>query len=364
LTSHSWKHVNAFIILRPNHLIMKSFFCSAVIASLILSGCNNSIPQKPANNTDQNVTTIAFGSCSDQKRPQPLWDDIVALHPQMWIWLGDNIYGDTENMDTLKAKYDRQKSNPVYQQLIRNTTVVGVWDDHDYGVNDGGKEYPHRRESQQIMLDFMDVPKAAPVRKQEGVYSSYTYGKKGKKVKIILLDGRYFRDPLKKNGRDNVPDPSGDILGEAQWKWLEQELTNSDADAHIIGCGVQFLAEEHPYEKWANFPTSRKRLLDLLAKTKTKAAILISGDRHIAEVSKISVPGLGYDLYDITSSGLTHVSKPHEEPNQHRVGEMITKLNYGVIRFHWDKKPLLATVNINGDSMNTYLSQEIKFAGE
>jgi alkaline phosphatase D len=339
---------------------MKPIVLPVIIFSLIIAGCHNAVPQK-SSSKEMEVTTIAFGSCSDQKRPQPLWDDIVSDKPQVWIWLGDNIYGDTENMDTLKAKYNKQKSNPVYQKLMQSTSIIGVWDDHDYGVNDGGKEYPRKKESQQLMLDFMGVQVNSPLRKQEGAYSANTFGKKGHQVKVILLDGRYFRDPLKKDGKNNVPDPSGDMLGEAQWKWLEQQLTASEADAHIIGCGIQFLPEEHPYEKWANFPVARKRLLDLLAKTKPKGVILISGDRHIAEVSKVQVPGLGYDLFDITSSGLTHVSKPHEEPNQHRVGEMVAKLNYGLITYDWNSKPLKATVNIKGDSLSTYLTQEIKF---
>jgi len=340
---------------------MKKIYSLCFAASLFTAACNTTKPQLSEADKSKTITTIAFGSCSDQKRPQPLWDDIVAQKPQVWIWLGDNMYGDSENMDTLKAKYDKQKSNPVYQQLRKSASVIGVWDDHDYGVNDGGKEYPRKKESQQLMLDFMDVSSDSPLRKQEGAYSSHTYGTKGKRVKVILLDGRYFRDPLKKDGKDNVPDPSGDMLGEAQWKWLENELTGSDADVHIIGCGVQFLPEDHPYEKWGNFPTARQRFLDLLGKTKPKGAMLISGDRHIAEVSKVNVPGLSYDLFDITSSGLTHVSKPHEEPNRHRVGEMVAKLNYGLITINWNQKPLSATVRINGDALSTYLTQEIKF---
>ena len=180
-------------------------------------------------------------------------------------------------------------------------------------------------------------------------------------MKVILLDGRYFRDPLKKENKQNVPDPSGDMLGETQWQWLEQQLTNSDADVHIIGSGIQVLPEEHVYEKWANFPTARQRLLDLLSKTKPKGALLISGDRHMAEVSKVNVPGLTYDLVDITSSGLTHVSAPHEELNRHRVGEIVTKLNYGLITINWNAKPLTASVRINGDNGSTYLTQEIRF---
>ncbi|NIJ54799.1 alkaline phosphatase D family protein [Dyadobacter arcticus] len=336
-------------------LFIFSFLCFAII------GCRNGKQTTTTAQSQPTVTTIAFGSCSDEKRPQPLWDDIINQKPDVWIWLGDNIYGDSESMDTLKAKYDKQKSNPVYSQLRKATKVIGVWDDHDYGVNDGGKEYPKRKESQQLMLDFMDVPAGSPLRTQEGGYSSHVYGSNGKKVKVILLDGRYFRDPLKKNGKDNVADPSGDILGETQWKWLENELTGSNADIHIIGCGVQFLAEEHVYEKWGNFPTARKQFLDLLGKTKPKGAMLISGDRHIAELAKVRVPGLDYDLYDITSSGLTHVSKAHEEPNKYRVGNMVAELNYGLIAIDWNSKPLKATVKINGDNQVTYLTQGIVF---
>lgn len=330
-----------------------------ILGWLALAGCRSA--RQETSNTQKPITTIAFGSCSRQSLLQPLWDDIVAQKPDVWVWLGDNIYGDSESMDTLRAKYAVQKANPVYQQLRQSAPIIGVWDDHDYGVNDGGKEYPKRKESQQVMLDFMDVPGDSPLRTQEGAYSMHAYGPKGQRVKVILLDARYFRDPLKKNGKDNIPDPSGDMLGETQWKWLEKELINSDADVHIIGSGVQVLPEEHVYEKWANFPTARKRLLDLLGKTKPKGAMLISGDRHMAEVSKVSVPGLPYDLFDITSSGLTHVSAPHEEANRHRVGEMVSKLNYGVITVNWNDKPLTATVKINGDNQATYLTQKITF---
>ncbi|WP_461107270.1 alkaline phosphatase D family protein [Spirosoma koreense] len=340
---------------------MKNFLALFWIGCLCLIGCRSPKPQPIASQTQKPVTTIAFGSCSRQSLPQPLWDDIVAQKPDVWIWLGDNIYGDSQNMDTLRAKYNLQKSNPVYQQLRQSASIIGVWDDHDYGVNDGGKEYPKRKESQQVMLDFLDVPANSPLRKQEGAYSAHVYGPKGKRVKVILLDARYFRDPLKKENKVNVPDPAGDMLGETQWQWLEQQLTNSDADLHLIGSGVQVLPEEHVYEKWANFPTARKRLLDLLSKTKPKGTLLLSGDRHMAEVSKLAIPNLGYALYDITSSGLTHVSAPHDEPNRYRVGKIVSELNYGLITIDWKAKPLTATVRIKGDNQATYLTQVISF---
>jgi alkaline phosphatase D len=340
---------------------MKTLIALGLVSCLALAGCRTKKAATAATASRKPVTKIAFGSCSRQSLPQLLWDDIAAQKPDVWVWLGDNIYGDSENMDTLRAKYAIQKSNPVYQQLRQSASIIGIWDDHDYGVNDGGKEYPKRKESQQVMLDFLDESANSPLRKQEGAYSAHSYGPKGQRVKVILLDARYFRDPLKKENKINVPDPSGDILGETQWTWLEKELTSSDADVHIIGSGIQVLPEEHVYEKWANFPTARKRLLDLLGKTKPKGALLISGDRHMAEVSKTDVPGLGYALFDITSSGLTHVSAPHDEANRYRVGPIVSKLNYGLITINWNAKPLTATVQINGDNRATYLTQEIKF---
>lgn len=340
---------------------MKKLAILALTACTVVAACRPPKTAKTVSASEKPVTTIAFGSCSDQKRPTPLWDDIVARKPDVWIWLGDNIYGDSESMDTLRAKYNKQKSNPGYTQLRQTSRIIGVWDDHDYGVNDGGREYPRRKESQQLMLDFLDEPANSPLRKQEGAYSAHVYGPKGQRVKVILLDGRYFRDPLKKAANVNVPDPSADMLGETQWQWFEKELTSSDADVHIIGCGVQFLANDHVFEKWGNFPASRQRLFDLLGKTKPKGAILISGDRHMAEVSKTSVPGLGYDLYDITSSGLTHTAKPREEANALRVGQVVFDLNYGLFTINWNLKPVTVTVQINGDNRATYLTQEIRF---
>ncbi len=98
--------------------------------------------------------------------------------------------------------------------------IIGTWDDHDYGINDGGKDFPKKKESKELMLSFLDVPAGDPMRKHEGVYSSHTYGSGKQKVKVILLDTRYFRDPLKESTAPNTrytPSDTGDFLGEEQW---------------------------------------------------------------------------------------------------------------------------------------------------
>jgi alkaline phosphatase D len=110
--------------------------------------------------------TIAFGSCNDQNRTNLLWKEVVKNNPDLWIWGGDNVYSDTEDMQKMQQDYEQQKRDKGYQLLASNTEIIGTWDDHDYGINDGGKEFRKRAASQQLFLDFMGVSKDDPRRKQ------------------------------------------------------------------------------------------------------------------------------------------------------------------------------------------------------
>ncbi|MEL7119267.1 MAG: alkaline phosphatase D family protein [Bacteroidota bacterium] len=316
-------------------------------------------------NTDQVLTKIALGSCNRQDKPQDMWQWIVAENPQLWIWMGDNIYGDTEDMNVMIRKYRKQKSNADYQKLRAKAGVIGIWDDHDYGVNDGDKNFPKKDETKALMLDFLDVPADAEVRSRPGAYQSYTFGPEGKQVKIILLDGRYFRDELIKDGAKRaryIPNEKGDILGKAQWKWLKGELKNSEAQIHLIACGIQFIPEEQVYEKWANFPAARKKLFKLLEKTQPANAVLLSGDRHISELSKIELDKLDYPVYELTSSGLTHTwSLGGTEPNKYREGDLIVALNYGILSIDWSGAQPQLSVEVKGLENKTLLEQKLKW---
>jgi len=313
----------------------------------------------------QSITRIAFGSCSRESDPDQMWSDIVQQNPQLWIWLGDNIYGDSDDMNVLRRKYQIQKENPGYQKLIATCPVIGTWDDHDYGINDGGKDFAKKKESKALMLDFLDVPANDVVRKHEGVYSSYTYGSGKQKVKVILLDTRYFRDALKPATDPNaryMPSDKGDFLGEAQWKWLEQELKNSDAAIHIIGSSIQFIQATQGFEKWENLRPSRRRMLALLQKYKPAGTFIISGDRHIAEISRMDVEGLPYPLYDFTASGLTHTwDSQTPEANANRVGDLIIQKNFGMILIDWSHPKPEVTFEVHGKNRVTFERHTIKY---
>jgi len=123
--------------------------------------------------------------------------------------LGDNIYGDIRrpltvigkertfgpwrntprfvpsSEEEMKLRYAKAKANPGYSRIQRKAKVIGTWDDHDYGLNDAGKEFDRKVINQKLMLDFLNEPLDSPRRKQAGVYASYTYGPSNRKVKVL-----------------------------------------------------------------------------------------------------------------------------------------------------------------------------------
>jgi len=315
---------------------------------------------------NKSIQTIAFGSCNKQDKPQDIWPFIQQNNPELWVWLGDNIYGDTEDMAVMSRKYASVKNNAAYQNFQKKTTIIGTWDDHDYGVNDGGKGFAKKEGSKKCLLDFLEVPQNAAVRNRPGIYDAYTFGPADKKVKVILLDERWFRDDLQKatdGKRRYVPNETGDILGEAQWKWLETELNDKTVQLNIIAGGIQVIPKEHGYEKWANFPAARKRLFDLFQKINPPNVMLLSGDRHIAEISKIELEGMDDPLYEITSSGLTHSwTRVGTEPNQYREGDLIIARNFGIMHLNWKKQQQLdVLVQIKGVGNKLLLEKNISF---
>jgi alkaline phosphatase D len=278
---------------------------------------------------------IVFGSCTKTTLPLTIFRSMADQKPDLAIQLGDNVYSENK-VETLPEKYAFLKNAPEYQALLKACPMIGTWDDNDYGLSDGGKEHTAKDQAKQYMLDFLDIAADAPVRHREGVYQSYTYGPKGKQVKVILLDNRWFRDKQLRDDKGYIANPDGDVLGEAQWQWLENELRTSKAKINIIASGTQVISEEHRFEKWANFPKARARLFALIGQSKAQGVVLISGDRHVSEISRLDTTAVPYPMFDITSSGFTHVYETFKgEPNHHRVGDWISKISFGEFVIEW-----------------------------
>ncbi|RTZ06989.1 alkaline phosphatase family protein [Flavobacterium bomense] len=313
--------------------------------------------------TQNNYFTIAFGSCDNQKIKNELWPAIDKNHPSVWIWGGDNVYSDTEDMQFLKNNYEIQKQDADYLTFIKDKIVLGTWDDHDYGANDAGEEYSFKRKSQQLLLDFLGTSKNASERKRDGVYTAKTIEVNGNKIKVIILDSRFFRTALtkatdlKKRFQPNTAG-EGTMLGNAQWKWLENELQTSEAQFNVIVSSIQFLSNKHGFEAWGNFPHEIEKLEQLIVSTKAKGTFIISGDRHIATFSSKKVRGLSYPLVDFTSSGLTHTYASFSgEENPYVKGEVIKDINFGLLKFDFENNKVI--MEIRGKE-NTLLQEYVQ----
>tara|TARA_B110000285_G_scaffold46734_1_gene52551 strand:- start:3181 stop:4230 length:1050 start_codon:yes stop_codon:yes gene_type:complete len=319
-----------------------------IIFCLFLASCTPAEKEAPF--------TIAFGSCGHQDNPLTIFNNIAALQPDLFVFLGDNIYGDTKEMDTLKAKYKKLSDKPSFQNLKKNTTIIGTWDDHDFGWNDSGRHYQFKEESKEIFLDFFEEPLDSERRNHKGIYHAYEYKHQGKIIQVILLDGRTFRDSLldyageyKDDRRffyepDYFPHPIDSdktLLGAAQWEWLEKEL-QKPADVRIIGSGTQFGISFNGYEAWANFPNEQLRFLNLIKKTKANGVLFITGDVHYGEISKIKHPGL-YPIYDVTSSGLSSIWH-FATSNSNRIEGPIMDNHFGLLSIDFSgSKPAVKT---------------------
>lgn len=275
--------------------------------------------------SDKALTRIAFGSCNNTSKDLSYWSLIDRDAPDLWIWLGDNIYADLTTLAERESRYMQLKYYPGYAKFRSKTPIIGTWDDHDYGYNNSNGSYWSKEESQKLFCDFMDIDRGAAARLQDGVYQSFTFGPAGQRTQVILLDLRY-------NMNKHLTQKN--LLGDAQWAWFENEVLSSTADLLVIGSSLAVTSNVAllGLEGWAEYGDERRRLYDLLSRVDIPA-VMLSGDRHFAELYRIVLPS-GRILHEAMSSGLTHhsgVLLPHPG----RISPLVNKKNYGMLEIDW-----------------------------
>ena len=272
--------------------------------------------------------TFALGSCLHQDEPQPIWNAIQEENLDGFIFLGDNVYGDSPSykLEKMARSYNKQKSN--FPSWLNEIEILKIWDDHDYGKNDGGGEYQLKEKAQDLFLEFWNIPANDIRHSRDGIYFDLFKKFDDLNIHIIGLDTRYFRSELKteliglkKHYKENIS-KDATVLGQAQWKWLE-DLFQQDADLVILLTSIQLLATEHRFEKWSNFPLERNKLLNMI-QSSGKQVVVISGDRHRGGIYKFE------NLYELTASSMNKPVKGYETDSL-LIGKTYPQENYGII---------------------------------
>lgn len=339
------------------------------VSALTLLSCKTLMGPSPEAYFAPRLDQIAFASCSVQFLPQDHWGLILKEEPDLFIFGGDNVYGDLKvengrpsygegSPELLAANYAMLGNLPKFKAFREAMTILPIWDDHDFGQNGGGATYEHREDAERQFLDFWNVPAGDPRRGRPGIYTADIYGPIGERVQIIRLDTRFFRsdilgevDPA--TGRErNVPDPdpAKTMLGADQWTWLAKQLEQK-ADVRLIVSSVQIEATTHPYEKWQNLPLERDRLFTLIAETKANGVVFLSGDRHNAGIYARR-ENVSYPIFEMTSSSLNYAFPPSKETDPLLLGEIFFDPNYSTLTFDWEARTLILEVkNMKGETV-------------
>ncbi len=284
---------------------------------------------------------IGVASCADQDKPQPVWDAALAERPDFFVFAGDNVYASERPFDIarLRRAYDTQAQHANFERLRAAVPHLAIWDDHDFGLNDGGAAFEHKQASKDELLRFWRVAADDPRRAREGLYHAQWIERAGRRVQVIALDTRWFRSPLKVTDQRGAPgrerylpdaDPAKTMLGAAQWQWLEARLRES-ADVRVIVSSIQCVVEGHGWECWGNLPAERDRLYRLIRDSGARGVVVVSGDRHIGALYREAGGVLPHPLYEMTSSGVTHPWANAKEDGPNRMGPLVTVPHYGLV---------------------------------
>jgi alkaline phosphatase D len=281
--------------------------------------------------------TIAFGSCCRIQfdRAQPIWNVVRQVDPDLFIWLGDNIYADSQAPEVVADFYTRQRLVETMEPFIRSTPQLAIWDDHDFGYDNSDGLNPIKDQSLRLFRNYWANP-ASGSGGAPGIWFKQSYGG----VDFFCLDGRYFRDPSKS------PDtPAKTMLGATQKAWLKEELLKSRAPFKVLASGGGWSSAEarDGGDSWGVYLHERNEIFDFIRDNKISGVMCISGDSHMGELNCIprSAQG-GYDIYDMCSSPLAQMPavKQLDQVPELRVRDVWSRsVNVGVMRFEMGPSP-------------------------
>ncbi len=300
------------------------------------------------------INRIALGSCYNQTLNGDIFTTVKQTNPDVFLFMGDNVYADDETDDpalnSLKQAYGQLANVSSFTSLRRSVPILTIWDDHDYGLNDAGGDWPRKQAAESLYEYVWGVRPDDPRTQREGIYFARNIGPKGRRVQMIFLDTRYFRTRLTKNKPNGFGAyvPSEDLrqsmLGEDQWQWFEEQLLEP-AELRIIISSIMVLSEAHGWESWRMMPKERSRLYDLLKSTQAKGVIIVSGDTHSGGIYH-SKTSLNYPLTELNASSLnvpltSFVKNPQRMPDTKLLGDVYYEANFGLIDIDWEKGAII-----------------------
>ena len=211
--------------------------------------------------------TVAFGSCARTGSNGAVYDAIRAQRPLLFLLVGDFFYGNIESNSPRRFReaYAASLTAPAQAALYRSTPVAYIWDDHDYGPNDGDRTSPSRIAAQSVYRQL--VPHYLLATRRGPIYQAFTLGR----IRFVLSDLRSERSP-----RENT------MLGAAQKTWLKRQLTAAQELGQLVvwASSVPWIAgADAGADTWAGYAAERRELADFIARR--GRVLMLAGDAHM-----------------------------------------------------------------------------------
>ncbi len=310
---------------------------------------SDELPQPPALTSrdlppDTIIERIAFASCYVPQFEQPgVWKVISDRRPELLILMGDNVYQSEEKgepeLRELREAYMQLAQESEFADLRAQAAMFATWDDHDYGRNDAGADFPVRYQSEELFEHVWPLPQKTsdPRKARDGIFYAVIFGPVGKRVQILMLDTRFFRGAL--------DDPLSTMLGEEQWHWLAEKLRDP-AELRLVVSSIPVLSNRDDAENWHRLSSERARLLELL--NASNGVVILSGDSHYAAHYRDD-DSLGFSLNEFTSSSLNfpYPAERYAEvlkPDLLRQGQPYFDSNFGWLEIDWEKQNVAISI--------------------
>lgn len=271
---------------------------------------------------------IAIASCSDdryKKEQEGMWRDLLEHKPDALFLIGDNVYADRRNGKRIKASpeamYKRYLETRQTLALFKAKDLVpvfAIWDDHDSGINDGNKNHPFGDRAREIMGTFFPRSEILDVYSR-GPGVSATLSAFGQR--FVFLDNRTYRD-----------DRTQEHFGSLQERWLQDNL-QQEKPTWLIS-GDQFFGGYHQFESYEGRHAKSFQPFLTTIKASPSPVFFVSGDRHLTELMEIKKNELGYESYELTSSGIhvtTYPTSWDKRPNPRQIAGAANIFNYAVV---------------------------------
>ncbi|MET0582235.1 MAG: alkaline phosphatase D family protein [Pseudoxanthomonas sp.] len=241
---------------------------------------------------------LCFGSCARYAVDpvQSIWNVVDDYRPDLFCWLGDNVYVDSVNQQAFSDEYRRQREVAALQPLLRRVPQLATWDDNDYGPNNGDGDSACKTVALEKFNRYWANPSHG-LADTPGVFFRHSHGA----VDLFFLDVRYHRSP-----NADADGPGKTMLGNDQLAWLQRELKASGAVFKLILSGSGWSKQKGAGgDAWSSFLHERDALFDYIRDQRIEGVVLLSGDTHVGELNCIPLSQQGgYDLYELVASPL------------------------------------------------------------